>query len=179
MSSKLLVCDIDGTVSDFVGPFSWFCRDVLGDERIPLGCDWDCPCPVPRAEFRVLLEQYEATDGYAGQKPYIEGRAALRRLVSAGWRVVYVTARDGRWYDATRLWLLTWGFPFHGLLCVGKHKPKAVVLRTLRASAWVEDVPQDVGAGCGVPLVLVRRSWNVGAAHRRLDWPEIAEELTT
>ena len=150
----LVVLDIDGVLADFEGAsvqhFGPCDRSIYSlEERYP---------NLPKS---VIADFVNDPLVYASLAPTPGAAAACRRIVAAGARIAYVTARPAVAYDITLEWLGRHNFPIVPLF-LPHWEDKAALIADLGAAIAIDDSPRVIVSlrKLGVQTIVFNQLWN-------------------
>lgn len=158
----LIVLDIDGVLANFEGAsvqhFGPCDRSLYGlNERYP---------DLLKSEIDAFVNDPLV---YAKLSPIPGAVTACSRLMKAGSRLAYVTARPGTAYDVTQAWLALYGFPV-GPLFVYHWEDKAAFIADLSPVFAVDDSPRVINGlrELNVFTLIFDQPWNAGVRGLRI-----------
>jgi len=116
----------------------------------------------------VFKDYGEYIFGFA--KKFKDSPDVLNRFYQAGHNVYFITARDHKYTNLTRLWLNKNGFEYNKLIIVPSFKDKLLKFKQLNIDVAIEDHPDLIMEFCtnGIPTIAMVHPYTGDIEHRLL-----------
>lgn len=176
---KILICDLDGTLADYVGGFRAFAEVRLNRKLpelvLPPTTNLDTVMGMSFPDYDKLKEEFELLGGYRRLPAYPKMVEIVKRAWDNSWMIIVVSNRPvhiGRcWYD-TWYWLRDQGIvPDRLVFGYDIRVSMANVLAKLgNRVIMLDDDPLMIRRGAAVaPVIMINQSYN-GDLHPGEGW---------